>query len=119
MGGTEESCLLDEDDERCSSNDEDSESDSCVLLSRIPLYFDNAAVVRRILASRAAESGCEKLLRSFFASSSLMKSCRFLSSSLCSNDPELPARWGEPVIKSEPAGCCCADDEALAFPLLF
>jgi hypothetical protein len=121
MGGTDESCLLDDEDERWSSREEFSESDSCVLLSRIPRYFERAACVLRILASLAAESADEKLLRSFFASNNLMKSCRFLSSSLCSSDPELPCRCGDSVIKSEPpVGCpCCADEDALAFPLLF
>jgi hypothetical protein len=92
IGGTLESCLLDELEERCNSSDEDSESESWVFDSRMPRNFDKAAVVRFMVASREAVSDVEKLFRSFFDSSSLMKSCRFLSSSDCSIDPELPAR---------------------------
>lgn len=115
MGGTLDNWRLEELEDLCSNNDDDNESDNAVLDSRMPRYFDRAAVVLRIVASRDAESVCEKLFRSFFDSSSLMKSCKFLSSSDCSIEPEL-ARW-DSLITSESG--CCAEDDALCFPLLF
>ena len=43
MGGTLESCLLEELEERCRSIEEFNESDSWVFESRMPLNLDSAA----------------------------------------------------------------------------
>jgi hypothetical protein len=114
IGGTLDNWRLDELDDRCRSNDDDRESDKAVFDSRMPRYLDRAAVVLRIVASREAESACEKLFKSFFDSRSLIKSCRFLSSSDCSIEPELARP--DSLMTSESGR---AEDEALCFPLLF
>ena len=90
IAGTFGSCLLDEVEDLCKSRDDESESDSAVFDSFIPRNLDSAAVVARIVEALDAESGFWKLFKSFFDSISLMKSCKLLSSSDCSSEPELP-----------------------------
>jgi hypothetical protein len=114
MGGTLDSWRLEELEDRCKSKDEDIESDKTAFDSLMPRNLDRAAVVLRIEASRAAESSRLKLFKSFFCSSSRMKSLR-LSSSVCGTDPELPPPCPS-LIKSDSG---CAEDEALCLPLLF
>ena len=114
IGGTLDSWRLDELEDRCKSREDESESDRTALDSLIPRNLDNAAVVLRIDASRAASSSRLKLFKSFFCSSKAMKSLS-LSSSVVGIGLELPPCWPS-FIKSESG---CADDEALCFPLLF
>lgn len=112
IGGTLESCRLEELDERCSNIEEDMESDNAAFESRIRWNLDKAAVVRRVEASTDAESlGAWKLLRSFFVSSSFRKS-EILSSSVWS-DPELP-----PPSARIPEPGWATDDVRLVLPLL-
>jgi hypothetical protein len=88
MGGTLESCLLDELEERWSNMEDDMESDRAALESLMRWNLDRAAVVRlRCASADVLSAGALKLLRSFFWSSNLRKS-EILSSSVLS-EPEL------------------------------
>ena len=81
IGGTPESCLLEEFDERCKSNDDDIESDSAAFESLIRWNRVNAAevaVVRRAVTSAEAEFDVFK--RSFLKSSIFRNSVMFSSS---------------------------------------
>lgn len=81
MGGTPESCLLEEVDERCKSIDDDIDSDSCAFESLIRWNRVNAAevaVVRRAVTSAEAEFDVFK--RSFLKSSIFRNSVMFSSS---------------------------------------
>lgn len=81
IGGTPESCLLEEFDERCKSKDEDIESERAALESRIRWKRVKAAevtVVLRAVASRAAEPD---VLRRSFRKSSIFKNSEIFSSS--------------------------------------
>jgi hypothetical protein len=114
IAGTLESCLLEEVDDRWSSNDDDMESDNCAFVSLMFWNFESAAVVRRIVASRAAESLREKLFRSFFCSRNRIKSFRF-SSSVCCADPDALPSARPSFMTSDPGW---ADEAALPLPLL-
>ena len=88
MGGTLESCLLDELDERWRRRDDDIESDKAALESLIRWNLERAAVVLLVADSAAAPPvGVWKLFRSFFWSS-IFKKSEMLSSSVWI-DPEL------------------------------
>lgn len=106
-----------DDDERCIISDEDSESPKDAVSSRIPLYLDNAAVVRRIEASAEAALG-RFSLTSFFASNKRMKSFKSSSSSFCALgiDPELPP-VAPSASTSDPSRL--VEEEVLCLPLLF
>lgn len=111
IAGTLDRWRLEDDDERWSIVDEDTDSASPVCDSLIRWYFDNWAVVLCIVAVLAALSLRVKLFKSFFDSRSLRKSEMFSSSVLTS--PELPPAPSFSV--SEPR---CTEDDRLAFPLL-
>ena len=112
MGGTLESCRLDEPDEppARSRREEEMESDNSLLESRIRWKRVSAAVVLRVEAS--VEAASEGVRRSFFRSSILRKS-EIFSSSSCT-EPELPPPAS--AKRLEPG--CAADDVALPLPLL-
>lgn len=112
MGGTAESWREEELELRWSSKEEERLSDRAAVESLIPRYLCSAVAVRRMLASRDAESVLLNDFRSFFCSSKLMKS-RKLSSSVGGMLPEEPAAGS--LITSEP---CRADEEADALPEL-
>jgi hypothetical protein len=111
IGGTLESCRLDEPDEPPARNkrEEDIESDNSLFESRMRWKRVSAAVVLRVEAS--VEAASEGVRRSFFRSSILRKSEMFSSSSW--TEPELPP----PTSASRPEPGC-AEDVALPLPLL-
>lgn len=113
MGGTLESCLLDELDERCKRSEDDIESDKAAFESLIRWNLVKAAVVRLVDASADALSLVVlKLFKSFFWSS-IFKKSEMLSSSVAI-DPELAP---PPSAKISDPGCA-ADEAMLALPLL-
>jgi hypothetical protein len=111
IGGTLESCRLDEPDEPPARNrrEEDMESDNSLFVSRIRWKRVSAAVALRVEAS--VEAASEGVRRSFLRSSILRKSEMFSSSSW--TEPELPAPTS--ANRPEPG---CAEDVALPLPLL-
>jgi hypothetical protein len=111
MAGTLDKWRLDDEEERWSMVEDDTESESTACESLIRWYFPSWAVVFRIVASRAALSLRLKLLKSFLDSNSFRKSEIFSSSVLTS--PELVPSPSFRV--SEPR---CTDEVALPFPLL-
>jgi hypothetical protein len=109
IGGTLESCLLEELEERC--NDMDIESDRAAFESRILWNRLRAAAVRRLDASAAEASAGVK--RSFFCSSILINSEMFWSSSW--TDAVFPTAVAS-AIRPDPGWF--ADEAALVLPLL-
>ena len=112
IGGTLESCRLDEPDEPPARNrrEDDIESDNSLFESRMRWKRVSAAVVLRVEASVAAAS--DGVRRSFLRSSILRKSEMFSSSSW--TEPEL----APPTSANRPEPGCAADDVALPLPLL-
>jgi hypothetical protein len=110
--GTLESWRLDDDEDRCSSTEDDMESERALFDSRIFWNLERAADVRFVEASEPDGSvAVSKLLRFFFESSILTKSA-MLSSSV-GTDPELPP--GPASFKIPDPGWA---DEMLPLPLL-
>jgi hypothetical protein len=108
IGGTLESCRLEELDDRCKIFDEDIDSVNALFESRIDWNFESWALVLFVDASPPGS----KLCRVFLLSNSF-KNSEILSSSVC-KEPELPpppsARIPEPG---------CKEEEMLCLPLLF
>jgi hypothetical protein len=111
MAGTLDSCRLDEDDERWSIVDAETDSASPVWESLMRWYLFSWAAVLCVLVVLAEMSAWVKLLRSFFVSRSFKKSEMFSSSVGAS--PELP-----PVPSLKVPDPRCIDDDTLPFPLL-
>lgn len=113
MVGTLESCLLDEQDERCNKREDDIDSDKAAFESLIRWNLCNAAAVRRVNAPAAVLSpGSLKLFKSFFWSSNFKKS-EILSSSVAIESELAPP----PSANTSDPGCA-VDELTLAFPLL-
>jgi hypothetical protein len=109
MGGTPDNCRLDDVEDRCSSSEEDRESERAELESLMRWNRVRAAEVRRVAASTAADR--VGFSRSFLKSSSFKKS-EIFSSSACMESALVPvasARMPEPG--------CAVDDVALPLPL--
>ena len=109
MGGTLDSCRLEEVDDRCKSIDEVNDSVRMLCDSRIDWNLVNCDVVRLVAASLPP---CWKLGKFLLLSRTLRKS-EMLSSSVC-KDPELPAVASANI----PDPGCAEDDDRLCFPLL-
>lgn len=111
IGGTPESCLLEELDERCKSKEDDIESERAALESLMRWNRVKAAlvaVVRRAAASRVV--GFEGFSRSFFKSS-IFKNSEIFSSSAWMDSALVPVASAS---RPEPGW---AEDVALALPL--
>jgi hypothetical protein len=106
IGGTLDSCRLDELDDRCRKFDEDIDSVSALLDSRIDWNFESWAVVLLVDASPEGSKLCR-----FFLLSNNFKKSEILSSSVC-KEPELAP---PSAIIPEPGW---AEEDKLCLPLL-
>jgi hypothetical protein len=112
MGGTPDSCRLEETEDLCIMTDEDMESESTAFESRILWNRFNAAVVLLVCASAVADDAG---VRRSFCDSNIFKNDEIFSPSSSPIDPELPPAGAASVIKPEPGW---AEDVALPLPLL-
>ena len=112
IGGTPDSCRLEETDDLCIIIDEDMESDNTALESRILWNRFRAAVVLFVFTSTAADDAG---LRRSFCDSSIFKKDEMFSPSSSPMDPELPPAGAASAIKPDPG---CAEEVALPRPLL-
>ncbi len=112
IGGTPDSCRLEEADDLCIIIDEDIESDSTALESRILWNRFNAAVVLLVFASTAVDDAG---LRRSFCVSSIFKNDEMFSPSSSPIEPELPPAGAASVMRPDPG---CAEEAALPLPLL-
>jgi hypothetical protein len=111
IAGTLDNWRLEDEEDRCSIMEDETDSESAVCDSFRRWYLDSWAVVFLIAASRDALSLRLKLFRSFLASRSLRKSEMLSSSDLTS--PELPP---SPSLRtSDPRW---SEDATLPLPLL-
>lgn len=112
IGGTPDNCRLEEAEDLCNIREEDMESDSAALESRIRWNRLSAAAVLLVDASAAPEDGDDN--RSF-CSSIIFKNSEMFSPSSSATEPELPPPVAGSVIKPDPG---CAEDVVLPLPLL-
>jgi hypothetical protein len=108
IGGTLDSCRLDELEDRCKSVDDDIDSVRALLDSRINWNFESWALVLLVDASPEGSKLCK-----FFLLSNNFKNSEMLSSSVC-KEPELAPALASASIP-DPG---CMDDDKLCFPLL-
>lgn len=99
MGGTPDSCRLEEPEDLCNIREEDMDSDSAALDSLIRWKRFRAAAVLRVDASAAADEGDDS--RSF-CSSIIFKNSEMFSPSSSATEPELPPPVAGSVINPDP-----------------
>jgi hypothetical protein len=99
MGGTPDSCRLEDADDLCNIMDEDMESDNTALESRILWKRLRAAAVRLVLASAAADDAGA---RRSFCSSNIFRKSEMLSPSSAATELELPPPVVASVMSPEP-----------------
>jgi hypothetical protein len=100
IGGTPDSCRLEEADDLCIIIDDDMESDRTAFESRIRWKRFRAAVVRLVFASAAVDEAGE---RRSFCCSSILRKLEMFSPSSSPIDPELvPAPAVGSVISPDP-----------------
>lgn len=99
IGGTPDSCRLEETEDLCSSIDDDMESDNATLESRILWNRFSWAAVLLVFASAAAEDGVE---RRSFCNSNILRNPEIFSPSSSATEPELPPPVAASVISPEP-----------------
>ena len=112
IGGTPDSCRLEEPEDRCNINDDDMESDKAAFESLIRWKRCNAAAVLLVFASAAAEDAGD---RRSFCNSNILRKPEIFSPSSSATEPELPPPVAASAINPEPGW---AEDVALALPLL-
>jgi hypothetical protein len=112
IGGTPESCLLEDVEERCKCIDDDMESDSAALESR--MRWNRARAAEVAVGFRWPDSRDVELLRFMrsFVESSIFKNSEIFSSSAWKDSALVPV-----TSASRPEPGCTLDEAALALPL--